>query len=370
MNVTMCRKYRGVEVVATPQLTRREEHVLRFVVEDFLRSGDPVSSSRVARRSAVGLSSASIRNVMAALEEKGLLCRAHHSAGREPTDAGLRGYVDRWVHAQPMTSGSMCAIRQRVLEVQRDFVEDLIWISELLADLTAEAGLAVRPLGTQPTLEAVSLARVEAHRVLGVVVTSDGRVRRRLCELGVVRTSEQLQRVENFLNLEYRGWTLDRIAAHLRNRALDENRFDGERQVVRSLASHLCSELLAPRDGEPADMVVSGTRRLLDFPEFSDSDRMRALVGVLNDAGRLVAVLGEKLVDHEPCVLIGRESELTSAGDLAMVASVFHRSGRRAGAVAVVGPRRMQYARVVPVVRLIGDTLTSLWSEGEVVHAG
>jgi heat-inducible transcriptional repressor len=257
-----------------------------------------------------------------------------------------------------------------VYEARRDFVEDLIWISELLAELTEEAGLAVRPLGAQSSLEAVSLVRLEPHRVLGVVVTTDGRVRRRLCELGVARSAEQLQRVANFLSSEYRGWALHKIVEHLRDRAHDAADEDGERRIVRSLASHLCGALLSSEGSEPADIAVAGARRLLEVPEFADSERARAVVGVLYDAARLTDVLGHSLVSDEPCVLIGQESALTADGELALVASVFLRGGHRAGAVAVVGPRRMQYARVVPVVNLIGDTLTSMWTEGEVVHAG
>ncbi len=354
----------------SPSLTRREESVLRFMVEEYLRRGEPVSSSKVAQRSPLNLSSASIRNVIAGLEEKGYVTRSHHSAGAEPTDSSLRVYVDRWVDPSAIGPAAVRAIRQRVVEARRDFVEDLIWISELLAELTFEAGLALRPLGTQPSLEAVSLVRIEPTRVLGVVVTTDGRVRRRVCELGVPRTSEQLQRVANFLTLEYRGWPLDTIAEHLRNRVHDAAQEDGERRIVRLLASHLCGALLSSSDSESADVAVSGTRKLLEVPEFSDSERIRAVVGVLSDAARLTHVLGQTLVTSSPRVLIGEESELTAEGGLGMVAMVFSRGGQRAGAVGVVGPRRMQYARVVPVVNVIGDTLTSLWSEGEVVHGG
>ena len=194
-------------------LSRRVLKVLCAIVELYIRSGGPVASREVARFSGLGLSSATIRNIMSELEETGYLSRPHTSAGTVPSDRTLRLYVD--------TVSSGCrlspAIRRQVAgqmeEVRRELVEDFAWVARLTADVTQEAGVAVRPFGTGRFLEAVSLVALEGSRVLGLLVAADGTVEKRLLRLGHELTRERLQEIANYLTVEFRGLNLDEVTA-------------------------------------------------------------------------------------------------------------------------------------------------------------
>ena len=157
-------------------LSRREFVVLNGVVEEYIRTGAPVASRQVVRSSSLRLSSATIRNVMAKLEEGGYLARSHASAGCVPTDAGFRLYVDSLEPNRRPPISVRSELLEQVTANRRELVEDLEWVAQVIADATWEAGMAVRPMDEGPVLEAVSLVDLGAQRVLGVVVTTDGSV--------------------------------------------------------------------------------------------------------------------------------------------------------------------------------------------------
>ncbi len=342
-------------------LTSREQTVLCCVVELYIGSGVPVASREIANASGLNLSSASIRNVMAKLESKGYLGRPHPSAGSVPTDRSFRIFVDTLRPRQVPNS-----VRRRLLErmsaMRRELVEDLEWVAKVTADATNEAGMAMRPMGEKPVVEAVSLVALGGRRVLGVIVTSDGSIEKRVLLRDDQPTREELQEESSFLTGELGGRSIDGI----REQPLCTG---GEPPGSVEARSREAAQQLFADCGESVELQLAGTDRLLQSADFVEADRVRSLFSTLQDRRR-IATEWRRAFDRGPTqVIIGRESEVTASGNLGMVATLFYKEGRRAGALGVVGPRRMDYTRIVPVVEFIGDTLTRMLEEPGARHA-
>lgn len=342
------------------ELSRRGLNVLCAVVELYIRSGGPVASGEVAKFSRLGLSPATIRNVMAELEEAGYLDRPHTSAGTVPSDRTLRIYVDRVQSGRRLTPKVRTHLEGRMEEMRRELVEDFAWVARLTAEATNEAGVAVRPFASGRFLEAVSLVALDGGRVLGILITADGSVEKRLLRVESVLTRDRLQRIANYLTVEFHGLNLDEITQTVHAPEGEES--SSPRDELERQAREIISELLPSERGR-VEVQVAGTENLLQTEEFTEIERVRSLFATLDDDQRIVREIRRALASGSTQVIIGRESALTESGGLGLVTTLFFKDGQRAGALGVVGSRRMDYARIVPVVEFIGDSLTKMLQE-------
>jgi heat-inducible transcriptional repressor len=339
------------------ELSRRDLAVLHEIVDLYIRTGAPVASRDVARSPRLGLSSATIRSIVARLEEAGLVERSHPSAGCSPTDSSLRAYVDNLEGQLRLPARAREEVLQRVAALAREPEEDIGWVAEVVAGVTHEAGVAIRPMGEEPVLEAVSLVRLSGSRALAVVVTADGALRKRAFALDEGYGRDELERISSLLSRRYRGRTLSEVRA-AGDQVGTEPELDGDGlEPGRVLA--VVRALFGGDEGD-AEVRVAGADALAQSLEFAEIDRLRSLVNVLQDRGRLAREWRQALRGHGTRVIIGGESEVTAPGGLGMVASLFYRDGHRVGAVGVVGPRRMDYGRIVPLVELIADLVTRM----------
>jgi heat-inducible transcriptional repressor len=344
-------------------LSRRELAVLVSVVELYSSSGTPVASRQIAESSNLGLSPATIRNVMASLEEQGLLTRSHSSAGRIPTDRGFRLYVDSLQPRRRLSVKTRQRLESRISSSRRELVEGLEWVAQLTADLTHEAGMAMRPVGEEPALEAISLMPLGGRRVLAVVVTSDGAIEKKVLIRDALPRAGDLQEEGNHLTRKYRGSSIDQIR-RLVNNDPEPGAVDGLQRRAELTAGEIFSE-----DLDEVEIQVAGTDNLLMSSDFAEAERVRSLMSTLQDRDTIAREWRRAFQRGPTQVIIGRESELTASGNLGMVATLYFRGGRRAGALGVVGPRRMDYGRIVPMVEFIGDTLTRMLDEVGATHA-
>ena len=339
------------------ELSKRALSVLCAIVELYIRSGEPVASQRVARHSRLGLSSATIRSVMAELEEGGYLTRLHSSAGRVPSDAAFRLYVDNLPRRCVPPPAVRDALAAEMVRMRRELIEDIDWVAQLIAQATNEAGVSVRPLGEGPVLEAVSLVLLEHRGVLGLVVGSDGSVEKKLLELDERFSRDDLQQLSNFMTCRLAGAPLQAIGEFLsRLRQGDEPGPDDE---LLSSARAVVRQLSPTHEGD-IEVRIAGTENLLVSADFSEIERVRSLLSTLEDRTRIAAEFRRAFTRGRTQVLIGGESETTAQGDLGIVATLYFRDRQQVGAVGVVGPRRMDYQRIVPVVEYIGDSLTQM----------
>jgi heat-inducible transcriptional repressor len=348
------------------KLSRRAFAVLCGVVELYIRTAAPVASKQVARSSKLGLSAATIRNVMARLENDGFLDRSHASAGCVPTDSSMRLYIDSLAQHRPPPNSVRQQLAEQMNIRKRELEEDIEWVAEVTAEFTREAGVAVRPMEEGPVLEAVSLTHLGERRVLGVIVTTDGTIEKRVLTHDSEASAEELQRQSNRINQRFRGMPVERIRA-LIDRPEPDHTGGTRDEVGHEVLDRLTGQLFNEVEGE-FEVQVAGTDYLLQTADFAEAERMRSLVEIFHDRKRIVREWRRALERNRTQVIIGRESEITGSGDLGMVATLFYRRGRRAGALGVVGPRRMDYSRIVPVVEYIGDELTRLFEEGGAVH--
>ncbi len=344
--------------------------MLREVIDSYIKTGEAVASRHVAVRPSLNLSPATIRAVLAELEESGYVVRSHSSAGTEPTDLSFRLYVDELCRRRSLPVHARRVLTERIARVRRELIEDIAWVAELISEITSEAGVAVHPLGEETTLEAVSLVPLMGSKVLGIVVTSAGKVEKRALSLTGEWSSEDLHVLSNYITAAFRGHPLSAIC-----REMDDGRVGGEEAVLPLSGRYqvwaaTVVEQLFELPGDSPDVKVAGTDQLMEASDFSEVERLRSLLKTLGDRRRIAEEWSRAAkAGSRTRFFIGNESDVTAHGNLGMVATYFYHQGRRRGAVGVLGPRRMDYGRIVPVVEFIGDTLTRMLEEGGSTHA-
>lgn len=336
------------------ELSRRERSVLETIAGIFIRTGRAVASHQVAGRARHRLSPASIRSVMARLEERGLLSRSHPSAGCVPTDAGLRSFLDMDLPRRRPSAKLRRRVEARFNKVQHEVVDDFQWVAGLAADLTNEAGVVVRPIGEDPVLESLTLVPLGGGRVLGVMVTIDGWVGKQVTSLSEVGKNEDFSGLAARATARFRGVSFRHIRQRLRNGP-------GEDWCAQDWERGVLLGVFPPDEG--GEVLVMGADNLLEHVNSSEIDRVRSVLKVLDDRPQIAWEWRRTLSTGSLGVVIGSESELTASGNLGMVATLFYRGERAAGAVGIVGPRRMDYGRVVSIVRCIGETLSEYLDE-------
>lgn len=338
------------------ELSPRDREILRDVIQAYILSGEPVSSRSVAKLERHGLSSASIRNIMADLEEDGYLAQPHTSAGRVPTRAAYHLYIESLMQTRGVSSKE----RRYIVEALRRDGDDaerlVVAASHVLSELSGQVAILVTPEIGETRLKAIDFVPLSGSRVLCVVVSSAGFVDNKVIEIDEPLSREDLVRISNELTDQFAGLTLREIRDRLLGLMADE-RAQVDRLMTQALA--LASRGLAL--GEAPDVVVEGTHEILAQPELADIERVRRLFDTFANKARLVRMLNDCMQGNGVRVFIGADSDLTSELDFSLVATRFAgaaEGGTAAGKLAVFGPSRMEYPRVIPLVHFLGETLS------------
>ena len=334
-------------------LSDRARDIFRLVVEGYLESGTPMGSKALAAEGGVNLSPASIRSVLAELEQRGLLAAPHTSAGRMPTETGLRLFVDAMMQVAEPTREERAAIEQRLAEpgpIERALEET----SALLSDLSGAAGMVMVPT-REPKLAQISLTALDANRVLAVLVGEDGHIENRIIALPVEALGTSLEQASNYLTARSSGRTLAQAASMVEREiasgksALDEASRD---LVQRGLA--VWSEDASNR---PV-LIVRGQANLLDETALGDIERVRSLLDDLESKQSVAGLLERARRADAMRIFIGSENRLFSLSGSSVIASPYRdREGKVVGVLGVIGPTRLNYARVVPMVDFTARSL-------------
>jgi heat-inducible transcriptional repressor len=341
-----------------PDLGRRARKILQAVVTEYLQSGDAVGSRTITRRHDLGLSPATVRNVMADLEELGLLEQRHTSAGRVPTESGLRFFIDALLKVRGLTPKEKDDIRSRVIGGSAEEVVQRA--SRLLSDLTQHAAVIMAPDPHLQRFGHIEFAPMRGGKLLAILVTADGRIDNRLLSIDAPIEPARLERIHNYLNQLLSGLTLDEV----RDRVLhelgeDKNRYDGEVAQALQLGQ---AALLVSRD---VDVVVTGQANLVD-PADAGPDRaarMRELLRALEDKETLIRLLDRTRDADGIRVFLGAETALDALSGSSVVAMPYGPGEMPIGALAVIGPMRMNYAKVISVVDFTADVVSQLLTE-------
>lgn len=338
------------------ELNDRAREIFRLVVEGYLASGHPVGSKALAGEGGVNLSPASIRSVLAELESLGLLAAPHTSAGRMPTETGLRLFVDGMMQVAEPTAAERAAIERRIA-APGPIEQALVQVSAMLSDISGAAGMVLVPR-REPRLVQMTLMPLSSSRALAILVGEDGQVENRIVELAPGTSASVLEQASNYLSARLAGRTLAEAAKAMRSEiATGRSKLDeASRDLVeRGLA--VWSEDAARR---PV-LIVRGQANLLDETALGDIERVRSLIDDLENKQSIAEVLDSARDAEATRIFIGSENRLFALSGSSVIASPYRdREGNVVGVLGVIGPTRLNYARVVPMVDFTARSLGKL----------
>ncbi|GAA0632646.1 heat-inducible transcriptional repressor HrcA [Sphingomonas ursincola] len=338
------------------ELNDRARDVFRIVVESYLETGQPVGSRTISKTSAVNLSPASIRNVMQDLEELGLLAAPHTSAGRMPTEQGLRLFVDGMMQVAEPSAEERAAIEKQ-LESAGPIEAALAATTQALSGLSACAGIVMVPR-REPILRQMNFVRLSDNQVLAVLVGHDGSIENRVLEMDRRVTDSMLVQAGNFISARLSGRSLPQALAALEAEILSE------RAALDTASSDLVRRGLAmwSRDGSDRPvLIVRGQANLLDNEAVADLERVRRLLDELEAMQDIAHLLDSAREAGSARIFIGAENKLFSLSGSSVIAAPYRDGeGRVVGVVGVIGPTRLNYARIVPMVDFTAQSLTRL----------
>ncbi|HEY1814244.1 MAG TPA: heat-inducible transcriptional repressor HrcA [Kofleriaceae bacterium] len=339
--------------MAGGDLSRRAQKILHAVITEYLSVGDAVGSRTVTRRHDLGLSPATVRNVMADLEEMGLLEQRHTSAGRVPTPSGLRFFIDSLLKVRGLSQREREEIRDRVTAPTPDEVVQNA--SRLLSDLTHHAAVILAPDPDQQRLERIEFVPLRDGKLIAVLVTTDGRIENRLVLDDV--DSGRLERIHNYLNELLAGMTLDEVRDRVtRELGEDKNKYD---EAVAS-ALRLGHAVFVSPPERIVPVVISGQANLLDDVQ---PQQIRELLRTLEDKETLIRLLDRTRHADGLQVFLGAETAMQALAGSSVVAVSYGPEEQPIGALAVIGPMRMNYGKVMSVVDFTADTVSQLLAD-------
>jgi heat-inducible transcriptional repressor len=339
------------------ELNERSREIFRLIVEAYVETGEPVGSRTLARKLGTPLSPATIRNVMADLQEAGLLFAPHTSAGRLPTEAGLRLFVDGLLEVGSLSKEERASIDSQCMTQGKSVEEAVAQAIEALAGLCRCAGVVVAPRSDR-ALKHIEFVHLGAGRALAVLVTASGLVENRIVEVPLGITPASLSEAGNYLSARLAGRTLDEARGEIR-RELEEHRAQLDEVTARVVEAGLATW---SGDSAGAALIVRGQAWLLeDVTAVSELERIRALFDMLEAKDTLLRLLDLTEKAQGVQIFIGSENSLFGLTGCSMIVAPFSNAGEKiVGAIGVIGPTRINYARVIPMVDYTSKVISRL----------
>jgi heat-inducible transcriptional repressor len=323
----------------------RAKKILHAVVSEYLATGEAVGSQTVTRRYGLDVSAATVRTVMGELEEVGFLRHAHTSGGRLPTERGLRYYVDMLLRVRSLTAGEKDDIRERVAPATGDVPEVMQRTTRMLRELSHLTVVVQAPRPDSDVVQHLEFVQMRDGQLLAVIAAASGQIQNKLIPADPAISPGDLDRINNFLNGLVSGLTLEQVRARL------------VEEVTNERALRLASAAV-PAEPTP-EVLVDGQSNLLSGK--ADLERAKLLLRTLEEKDLVVRLLERTLSAPGICVFIGAEANLADLTDVSVVAAPYVADGRPLGTVGVIGPSRMNYSRVIPLVdftaEMIGEAL-------------
>jgi heat-inducible transcriptional repressor len=338
-------------------LNARSQRLLKLLVDQYIREGQPVGSRTLSREPGLDLSAATIRNIMADLEDLGLIRAPHTSAGRIPTVRGYRLFIDSLLQIKPLQANEIKKLGEHLRQAERHNLSLLSQTSDLLSHLTHMVGIVMLPKLESQSLRHIEFLPLSARRVLVITVTHPHEVQNRIIHTSREYCASELQQAANYLSATFVGRDIRTVRQQLEEemRVVNHNMNDLLRQI-------LCDITAQSFDHDtPGDFVMSGQHHLMDVAELSDMDKLRALFGVFHQKRDMLKLLDQALGAEGVQIFIGEESGFQSLGECSIVTAPYCVDGKIIGVLGVIGPTRMPYARVIPLVdstaKLLGNVL-------------
>ncbi len=331
-------------------LTERERTILRSIIYNYVLTADPVGSRTLAKRLGINLSPATIRNVMADLEEMGLLTHPHTSAGRIPTTLGYRIYVDSLMQVETLTDDEKRVIEAHLEPISGEISTVIERVGELLAEVSRLLGFILTPDLSSGVLEKVEIVRVSSGRLMVIIIVKSGLVRTIMLELNSLITDEEIDRASRLINSRLVGMRLVDIPKNVKRRLAGETATSNA--VVR-LFLDIPERIFAPEN--IMEVHLGPTKYVFNQPEFHQADKMRGIIELIENRDIIVHLLK----DRQPgvSVTIGDENPKEQLRDFSVITSTY-RIGEICGTMGIIGPTRMNYGKLMALVNFIAQLIS------------
>ena len=336
------------------ELSDRGKRILEAVIEDYIATAEPVGSRSITRSHALALSPATVRNVMSELEEMGLLISPHTSAGRIPTDKAYRLYVNSILEVKHITRDNREEIQRRCRLAGKDMAQVLQETSRLLSSTSSYMGVVMAPRLASNVFHQIEFVKLASRRILAIMVSQNGTVQNRLIQTDEEILQEELVRMANYLNDLLQGLTI----AQVRERLLTEMQSEKVRYDSMMAKALSLSEQTISTDGP--ELFLEGQANILEQPEFSDAGKMRDIFRAFEKKSLLLDLLDRSMQANGVQIFIGSESHLLKMEGMTLITSTYMTGKDTVGVLGVIGPTRMGYGRVIPIVDYTAKLISRL----------
>lgn len=327
------------------ELNERSQNILEAIVEDYIALAEPVGSRAISRRHSFKLSPASVRNVMADLEEMGFLCSPHTSAGRIPTEKGFHYYIDSLLQVRDLSQEEEQSLRENY-RFKGMMMEDIMQeVGRVMSGLSKYTGLVMAPKFASTVFRQMEFVRLSHGRLLVIYVSETGLVQNKVIEADPRLTSRDLEQISNYLNHEMTGMSIPEVREKIaRELKADRVRYDELQQRALTLSS------AALQDEVDELVFVSGTSLMLEQPEFTAPERMKRIIQTLESKNVLIELLDRCQAAQGVQIFIGSQKQNVEIEGCSLITSTFSNKKGAIGTLGVIGPVRMQYSKVIPIV--------------------
>ncbi len=327
------------------EINERAQYLLKALIESYIRDGQPVGSKKLARESGLDLSPATIRSIMADLEDLGLVTSPHTSAGRVPTPQGYRMFVDTLLTVQPLEDAAIHRLKAQF--GRKESIQDLATsVSGMLAEISSMAGVVMLPRKERLALRHIEFLPLSGDRVLAILVINEQEVENAIIHTQRSFSEAELQQAANYLNSLFAGKDL----AEVRHQLLTELRSTRD-QMDRLMQSAITmAEQIFAKDSSNEELVLSGQTQLMEFEELSDVEKLRELFEAFSEKRQVLHLLDQCLHGQGVQLFIGEESGYGVLHDCTVVSAPYQVDGQVLGVLGIIGPTRMAYERVIPLV--------------------
>jgi heat-inducible transcriptional repressor len=335
------------------KLSGREREILRVLIDHYISTAEPVGSRVLSTRHRLGLSPATIRNTMQDLEEMGLIRQPHTSAGRVPTDEGYRTYIDNLIEPAPISDELARRLREEIAAASKRAVDDILeQTAHVLAKVTAQIGVTLAPSMEHGIISHIELIQVAEKRLLVVVGVQTGLVRTLLLEVSTEVDRKAIEATQQALNERLAGQALGAIRTLIAQRLKDDARVDA--RLVKMFVD--AAEDLLERPANES-LHVNGTSNLFNQPEFANHDALGGVLRVIEQRTPIVELLRQRGMGEGIVITIGSEVKLQGAEGCSLVSAAYN-AGRVQGTIGIMGPTRMEYAKLVSIVDYVARVLS------------
>jgi heat-inducible transcriptional repressor len=345
---------------ADESLSERAQLLLKALIESYIRDGQPVGSRTLSRDSGLSLSSATIRNVMADLEDLGFVVSPHTSAGRIPTDKGYRLFVDSLLKLKPLQNEEIEDIERRLKNDASNGRALVQTVSQMLSSVTHMAGLVTLPNPNYVALSQIEFIGLSENRALAIMVMNNREVENRVVQLDRHYSAEELRRAANYLNEAFSGHSLPEVRSLLLKQ-LQETRQTMD-QIMQD-AIQVAQKVFETKTEGQVEYVIAGETNLMGFAELSNVDRLRRLFEAFNEKHDILRLLDNCLRAEGIQIFIGQESGYHILDDISVITAPYTQNNQVVGVLGIIGPTRMAYERVIPIVdvtaKLLGSALNA-----------